>query len=163
MKNAISTPTRGIELVEDALGQSLQSVTRYLFGATQPKDVTGDGMTTLCFDHTMLSLRVGLNEDFMIVERGPIIQDTLDPSYWTKVELSTETNFSTLIGKKLCHIDCYTDGLEDVALVFCFDGGKQLAIVLDDTDLLFISNFDPSQKNSNGITPQLRTRIGFAF
>ncbi len=162
MKKITTTPARGIELVEGALGQSLQSVTRYLFGVAQPKDVTGDGMTTLCFDHTMLSLRSGHNEDFMIVERGPIIQETLDPNYWTQVELSTETDFSTLIGKKLCHVDCYTDGFEDVALVFGFDGGKRLAIVLDDTDLLFTSNFDPSQKNSNGVTPQLRTRIGLS-
>ncbi len=159
MKKATSTPTRGVELVEDALGQSLQSITRYLFGVTPPEDLTGDGMTTLSFDHTMLSLRTGHNEDFMVVERGPIIHDTLDLNYWTKVELSTEADFSALIGKRLCYVDCYTDGFEDVALVFGFDGGKRLAIVLDDTDLLFISNFDPSQRNSSGITPQLRTRI----
>lgn len=162
MKNITHNPIRGIELIEGALGQSLQSVTRYLFGLEHPKYVDEDGMTTLCFDHTMLSLRLGRNEDFMIVERGPITQETLDPDYWTKAELSSETDFPTLIDRKLCYVDCYTDGFEDVALVFGFDGGERLAIVLDDSNLLFTFNFDPSQKNFNGVIPQLRARIGLS-
>lgn len=155
----MSTVVRGAELIQKVLGQRLQNLTRYVLGLGWSNDQTGHGITDLTFESMTLTVRPGANEDFIVVEEGPTHYEHLDAIHWSKVDLSQMIGFLPFASRRLMYVDCYTDGIEDIALVFCFEGADQFSIVLDDTDLLLTKTFNPSKETSCGVLPQLRARI----
>src|SRR2546423_14239629 len=107
-----STPIRGLTLLKKTLGRKLLRIVRYVLGFPKTNDALGHGITELHFEEFVISIRPGPNEDFIIIDQGELDGASLNPSYWSKLELSFRDEFTTYIGKKLRQVDLYTDGIE---------------------------------------------------
>jgi len=126
-------------------------------GLGRSNDEWGHGITALKFDRLTLVVRPGPNEDYILVEEGP--PRDLDAEYWTLVEAQQVPDWSGYLGGRLGSIDLYTDGRDDVAVVFHFESGTSFSIVLCDTDLLMAEALEPFDGALERVTPQLRERI----
>jgi hypothetical protein len=148
----------GIQHIDSVLGRSVIGVRRYVMGLRRSDDVFGHGVTEFDFEGVKLVVRPGPNEDYLVVEQGEIDRENLDPEYWTKVDLSDEREW--MPAGRLKHVDVFSDGIEDVALVFSFDSGEQCSVVLCDTDVALGRGLERFSTDPNKIRPSLRTRIG---
>jgi hypothetical protein len=57
-------------------------------------------------------------------------------------------------------VDVFTDGTEDVALLFEFDSGDRFSVVLCDTDVAIGRELEPFRSDPNRVEPCFRTRGG---
>ncbi|MCP3964271.1 MAG: hypothetical protein GY719_41105 [bacterium] len=114
-------------------------------------------MTELAFDQLLLIVRPGPNEDYIVIEQGA--PKDLDPQYWTPVEAHQSSSLSRFLGARLDSIELFTDGQDDVGLLFHFEGGESFSIVLCDTDLLFAEGLEPFRFSLEEIALQLRECI----
>lgn len=143
----------GLEALGAAVGKHLTRAHRHVLGAGGP---FGHGITELTFDDVQLVVRPGPNEDYLVVESGPLDASALDREFWTAFELTGGAWGPT---GRLVDIDVYTDGHEDVALVFRFDGGDRFSVVLVDTDVVIARELEPLAGDPNQARPLLRTTI----
>ena len=144
-------PVRGLDELRAVLGKNLTGAYRYVLAST--KDAFGHGITELEFENTRVVIRPGPNEDYLVVEQGPLDSTSLRPEYWTKVELFKDS------GWQLKEVSVFTDGTEDVALVFAFRSGQQFSIVLCDTDVAIGRDLELFETDPNKIHPVFRTSI----
>lgn len=151
-----ATPLRGLTLLKKILGRKLLHIVRYVLGFSKTNDPSGHGITELHFEEFTISVRPGPNEDFIIIEEGEAVAADLNLSYWSKHDLASGNGYADYIGKKLQRVELYTDGLEDIALVFHFEENREFSIVLDDTDLCLTRDFNPLTPLFDGTVPQLR-------
>jgi hypothetical protein len=126
-------------------------------GLGTSNDEWGHGITELEFEKLILTVRPGPNEDYILVEGGS--PRDLDAEYWTLIEAQQVSNWAGYLGLQLESIDLYTDGREDVALVFHLEDGRSFSIVLCDTDLSMAQALEPFGSALESVTPQLRERL----
>src|SRR5262245_32333355 len=124
---------RGLEDVRRALGKRLTGARRYVLGPGRTPDPFGHGITELTFEDAQFVVRPGPNEDYLVVDVGPLDPSGLSPEYWTEVDLVRDQGWRP--SGRLEHVDVFTDGIEDVALIFHFDEGERFSVVLCDTDV----------------------------
>lgn len=148
---------RGLENIRQALGKPLTGTHRYVLGLERTNDAFGHGITELIFIDAQLVIRAGPNEDYLVVEEGPFDAQTLNREYWTQIDLIRDRGWHPL--GQLKYVDIFTDGLEDVALVFHFDSNEQFSVVLCDTDVALGRDLEFFETDPNGVRPVLRTRI----
>lgn len=149
---------KGFDLFRKAIGQHLVAIVRFVLGLGSSNDELGHGITELHFDNSVLIIKPGPNEDYIIVEEGSVSDLGLNPEYWTQVNLSEQSKWSALVGHRLECVECYNDGFEDVALIFKLDSEAHFSIVLIDTDLVIAKGLEPFDKHSDSV-PQLRHSI----
>ena len=148
---------RGLEKLRQALGKSLTRGRRYVLGLGRSNDAFGHGITELTFDDLQLVIGPGPNEDYLVIESGPVDPGGLEREYWTAVDLTRDHEWR-LHGRLKC-VDVFTDGIEDVAVLFVFDRGDRFSVVLCDTDVVIGRELEPFASDPNGVEPSFRTRI----
>lgn len=151
--------TLGFCSLKDALGLKLQGVRRFILGLGTSNDETGHGITILTLGDKEFVVRPGPNEDYIEVAAGPIDTSGLDSEHWTEVDLTARPEWYFLVGRELEFVDCYSDGIEDVALVFNLAGGQHFSLALCDTDLVIAEELEPFQKDPERTIPVFRERI----
>lgn len=147
----------GLATLREALGRPLTSVRRYVLGLGESNDEFGHGVTELGFAGVNIVVRAGPNEDYLVFEEGPFDARGLDLQYWTGVDV-----FGTGMWRKegrLQNVDVYSDGADDVALVFLIDSGDQFSITLCDTDVALSEGLEPFASDPNQVKPVLRTTV----
>lgn len=149
--------TRGLENVRQALGKPLTGARRYVLGLGHANDVYGHGITELTFEDVQLVIRPGPNEDYLVVDVGPFDPSGLDREYWTEVDLVRDCGWRT--SGQLKYVDVFTDGVEDVALVFHFDTAEQFSLVLCDTDVALGRELELFGSDPNRVLPMFRSRV----
>ena len=147
----------GAERLKQVLGRRLVGLTRYVLGFGQSADEQGHGITELEFDFGVLVLRPGLNEDYILIEEGP--PSNLDGEYWTRVEIQQVPDWLDYLDLRIEAIDVYSDGREDVAIVFHLEDGKNFSIVLCDGDLMMAEALEPFDSAFERVVPRLRERL----
>lgn len=150
---------RGLINVRSVLGQSLENLRRWVQSDGEAIDPFGHGLTQFRFERGFLSVRPGVNEDHLEISRAPIVETELAPEHWQRFDVENVGKWSRFIGQKLSWVDCFSDGFEDVALVFYFETGDHLALVLCNTDLLLAEGLEPFQDDLEGTLPRFRERI----
>jgi hypothetical protein len=145
----------GLENLCQMIGKKLTGVRRYVLGLGRANDILGHGITELSFEEAVLVIRPGPNEDYLVVENGPLEADRLDRDYWTEVDLVRQHAWT--IQGRLERVQVFTDGAEDVALVFEFDNGEQFSIVLCDTDVAIGRGLERFAGDPHNVRPVLRT------
>jgi len=161
---------KNLPLLRPALGQKLQSIQRWVLSSADDPDPFGHGITQLVFENAQLVIAPGPNEDHIVIDRAPIDedgagpsalgQDRLDPEYWRRVDLENIGKWSRFIDQALIYVDCFSDGRDDVALVFYFEAGDRFSIVLSNTDLVVAEGLEPFQDDLEDVVPRFRQRIG---
>ena len=147
----------GSEHIEKALGKHLTAARRHVLGLGRSNDAFGHGVTELDFENVRLVIRPGPNEDYLVIEESPFDANRLDREYWTSVDLMREYAWHS--EGRLQYVDIFTDGIEDVALVFRFDSGDRFSLVLRDTDAAVGRELELFEVGCNKIVPAFRTRI----
>jgi hypothetical protein len=150
---------RGLTLIQRAIGKRLLNVTRHVLGLGWSSDEEGHGITVLRFEDIELVVRPGPNEDFIEVLAGPLEKEALDPIRWSEIDLTRRERWKRLVGHRLEFVDCYSDGVEDVALVFHLTDRQHFSIVLWDTDLLFAAELEPFSVDVDARPPEFRARV----
>ncbi len=150
-------PTRGLENIRQALGKPLTGARRYVLGLGRANDAFGHGITELTFEDTQLVIRPGPNEDYLVVDEGAIDPTGLNPEYWTEVDLVKD--YCWRPSGQLNHVDVFTDGIEDVALIFHFDSNERFSVVLCDTDVALGRELELFGSDPNKVLPVFRARI----
>lgn len=150
-------PARGSALLRLAIGKRLTDFRRYVLGLGQSNDKLGHGVTELAFDHLILTVRPGTNEDYIVIERGQA--RGLNPRYWTLVEAEQIPQGARCVGARLQSVDLYTDGQEDVALQFHFDENRSFSLILCDTDLRMAEGLETLYGALERVEPRLRESI----
>ncbi len=117
----------GLDNIRQAIGKPLTRACRYVLGLGRANDAFGHGITELTFEDTQLVIRPGPNEDYLIVDMGPFDPSGLNHEYWTEVNLIR--GYSWRMSGYLKYVDVFTDGFEDIALVFQFDSDERFSIV----------------------------------
>jgi hypothetical protein len=79
--------TRGLENIRQALGKPLTRARRCVFWLGCANDAFGHGITELTFEDAQIVIRPGPNEDYLVVDTGPLDPSGLEPEYWTEVDL----------------------------------------------------------------------------
>jgi len=128
-------PGQGRNILLNVIGHQLHGVRRWVMDLGGANDEFGHGITELTFDNEVVIFRPGPNEDFIVVENGPVQAVTFDERYFTRVDLECSRSWTTPSGV-VKSIDILSDGLEDVGVVFRFETGDTLLIALTDTDLV---------------------------
>jgi hypothetical protein len=149
----------GLDLLKTVIGQKLIGVSRIVLGLGRSADEHDHGVTELQFERKIISVEPGPNEDFIVISEGPVGGTWLDPEYCTPVDLSSKDHWRPYIGSRLEYVSCYTDGYEDVALIFHFEGGRRFSIVLFDTDLLIAEELEPFENDPEESVLKLREEI----
>jgi len=149
--------TRGLENIRRALGKPLTRARRYVLELGSANDAFGHGITELTFEDAQIVIRPGPNEDYLVVDTGPLDPSELDPEYWTEVDLVRDYGWQ--LSGYLKHVDVFTDGIEDVALVFHFESDEQFSIVLCDTDVAIGRELETFGTDPNKVAPVFRARI----
>ena len=152
-------PARGLCFLRDALGLKLHGVRRFILGLGASNDETGHGITILTLDEREVVVRPGPNEDYIEVLPGPFDARQLDSEHWTEVDLTARPAWRSLVGRELEFVDCYSDGVEDVALVFNLAGEQHFSVALCDTDLVVAEELEPFQGDPEQTVPVFRERI----
>lgn len=155
-----SHPARGLAVLRGALGRELGAVARLVLGLGKSNDECGHGITELSFGELKLVVRPGPNEDYIVVQEGTLSGQAIDREYWSPVDFSRRPEWKHRLGKTLDFVDCYSDGHEDVALVFHLEGGDHFSIVLCDTDLMIAEELEPFERDPGGTVPVFRERLG---
>jgi len=150
---------RGLDLLKTVIGQKLIGVSRIVLGLGKSADEHGHGITELQFERTIISVKPGPNEDFIAISEGPVEGTWLNLEHCTPVDLSSKDHWLPYIGNRLEDVSCYTDGNEDVALIFHFEGNRRFSIVLFDTDLLIAEELEPFEKDPEGTALKLRKNL----
>jgi hypothetical protein len=132
---------------------------RYILDLDRSNDAVGHGITELTFEETTVSISPGRNEDYIVIKEGRIPSDSLDPLYWSLVDMLGEASWKAYKGERLECIDCYSDGIEDVALIFRFQSGISLSIALHETDLIIARGLEPFDESTEELDLFLRERI----
>jgi hypothetical protein len=88
---------------------------------------------------------------------GPFDASGLDREYWTEVDLGRAYGWQPQ--GALSHVDVFTDGSEDIALLFEFDTGDRFSVVPCDTDVAIGRELETFERDPNRIEPVFRTRI----
>lgn len=148
---------RGLNKLENALGKRLVRARRFVLGLGRSNDAFGHGITELAFNGTLLVVRPGPNEDYLVIEDGPVDPSGLDRSYWSEVNLTSEFHWGPR--GQLGHVDVFAADSEDVALVFEFSSGEAFSIVLCDGDVAIGQHLEPFVSDPNQVRPEFRTRI----
>jgi hypothetical protein len=148
--------TVGLEHVMCGLGTRVVSVKRFVLGLGLSNDEFGHGITQIDFENCSIVVRPGPNEDYLVIELGPVDSRALDPEYWTQVDLSSYVLGMAREGH-LSRLDVFSDGVEDVALVFGFDNGGQFSILLLETDVILRENVDAFKES--GVLVSLRRSV----
>jgi len=143
--------------LEHALGKTLSKARRYVLGLGRTNDAFGHGITELTFEDVRLVIRPGPNEDYLVIDAGTVDAGGLNHDYWTEVDLINDQKW--LIRGRLMQVDVFTDGFEDVALVFNFDSNDRFSIVLCDTDVAIGRELELFARDPNKVQPILRTTI----
>ena len=91
------------------------------------------------------------------VDTDPYPDPTATEGDWTAVDLVRDKGWHP--PGQLKHVDIFTDGLEDVALVFHFDSEEQFSVVLCDTDVRLGRDLELFEDDPNGVVPVFRTRV----
>jgi hypothetical protein len=151
----MSTP--GLENIGQALGKSLTRARRYVLGFGHANDAFGHGITELTFEDAQLVIRPGPNEDYIVVDTGPLDPSGLNREDWTEVDLVGD--YGWRLSGHLKHVDVFTDGFEDVALVFQFDSDERFSVVLCDTDVALGRELELFGTDPNKVQPVFRARI----
>jgi hypothetical protein len=146
---------RGLEILSSVIGKSLTGARRYVLG--EPHDAFGHGITELAFEDAKVIVRGGPDEDYLVIETGPLDTTRIEPAYWTEVDLVRDHAWR--FSGTLTRVDVYTFELEDVALLFHFDSGEQFSIVLCDTDVAVGRGLERFADDPNRVRPALRTTI----
>src|SRR5262245_38029757 len=149
--------TRGLENIRQALGKSLTRARRYVLGLGRANDAFGHGITELTFEDAQLVIRPGANEDYLVVDTGPLDPSGLNLEYWTEVDLVGDYGWQP--SGHLNHVNVFTDGFEDVALVFQFDSGERFSVVLCDTDVAIGRELEVFGTDLNKVQPGFRANI----
>ena len=149
---------RGLDHLGSVVGKELTMTRRYILGLGRANDAFGHGITELTFDGVQLVVRPGPNEDYLVVESGPLDARRLDQEYWTEVNLARDDRWRPR--GRLAHVDVFTDGTEDVALLFEFDSGDRFSIVLCDSDVAIGRELEPFRNDPNRVEPHFRIRVG---
>jgi hypothetical protein len=147
----------GAEHIRQALGKQLTGARRCVFSLGCANDAFGHGITELTFENMKLVIRPGPNEDYLIVEAQSFDPGSLDPEYWTPVDLVRDHGWQP--AGLLKHVNIFTDGIEDVALVFHFDSGDRFSLVLHDTDASLARELELFETGPDSVLPTLKTRI----
>lgn len=148
----------GLENLRLALGKPLTGARRYVLGFAKRNDPFGQGITELSFGYSQLVVRPGPNEDYLVITGGPLDIAGLSSEYWTEVDLVRDHGWQP--AGKLAHVDVFTDGTEDVALLFSFDSDERFSIVLCDTDVAIGRELELFAADPNRVSPAFRIRIG---
>jgi hypothetical protein len=148
---------RGLENVRQAVGKPLTGARRYVLGLGRTNDAFGHGITELTFEDTQIVIRPGPNEDYLVVDTGPLDPSGLNREYWTEVDLVRDHIWQP--SGRLKHVDVFTDGIEDVALVFHFDSDERFSVVLCDTDVAIGRELELFGADPNKVLPVFRARI----
>lgn len=149
--------TRGLEHVRRVLGKRLTGARRYVLGLGHTNDAFGHGITELTFEDVQIVIRPGPNEDYLVVDAGPLEPSDLNREYWTEVDLIRDQGWQP--SGQLKQVDVFTDGVEDVALVFHFDSDERFSIVLCDTDVALGRELELFGTDPNKVLPVFRDRI----
>jgi hypothetical protein len=149
---------RGLEHLKSAIGRELTRSHRYVLGLGRSNDPFGHGITEFDFDGVELVVRPGPNEDYLVVESGPLDARGLDEEYWTEVDLTGDHKWQPR--GRLAHVEVFTDGTEDVALLFVLDSGDRFSVVLCDTDVAIGRGLEPFRNDPNHAEPRFRTQVG---
>jgi hypothetical protein len=83
-------------------------------------------ITELTFEDAQLVIRPGPNEDCLVGDTGQPDPGGLNREYWTEVDLVGDYGWQP--SGRLKHVDVFTDGFEDVALVSQFDSGERFSV-----------------------------------
>lgn len=150
-------PTRGLEHVRRVLRKRLTGARRYVLGLGDTNDAFGHGITEVSFEDVQLVVRPGPNEDYLVADVGPLDPSDLDPEYWTEVDLIRDHGWQP--SGQLKQVDVFSDGYEDVALVFHFDSAERFSIVLCDTDVALGRELELFGTDPNMVHPVFRDRI----
>lgn len=149
---------RGFDHLRAALGQRLTGVRRQVLGLGRASDAFGHGITELTFERVSVVVRPGPDEDYLIVEEGPLDASSLDREFWSEVDLVQERGWKR--SGILQGVEVFTDGVEDVALLFGFDSGERFSLVLCDGDAAVGHKLERFALDPNQVRPALRTRLG---
>ena len=152
-------PAFGIEFLRPAVGQVLKGLKRYVVGLGSVNDEWGHGMTEIHFETTVLTIKPGPDEDYIVIEEGAVRDEDVNPEYDTLVNFSRREDWCSHIGRKVSCVDCFTDGYEDVALVFHLVPEEQFSIVLCDTSLWLAEGLQLFEHDRLGVVPRFRQRI----
>lgn len=150
---------RGLVNLRPFLGRTLENVRRWVLSDGGVADPLGHGITQFRFDQGFLVVRSGANEDHLELTRAPIVEAELPFEHWQRFDVENVGKWSRFIGQKLSWVDCFSDGFEDVALVFYFEAGDRLSLVLCNTDLLLAEGLEPFQDDLEGVMPRFRERV----
>jgi hypothetical protein len=148
---------RGLDNIRQALGKSLTGIRRYVLGLGRANDAFGHGITELTFEDAQFVIRPGPNEDYLAVETGLLDPNGLNREYWTEVDLVGD--YGWCLSGKLKRVDVFTDGFEDVALVFQFDSGERFSVALRDTDVALGRELELFKTDPNKAQPSFRAKI----
>jgi hypothetical protein len=149
--------TRGLENIRRVLGKRLTGARRYVLGFGRTNDAFGHGITELTFEDAQLVIGPGPNEDYLVVDTGPLDPGGLNREYWTEVDLARDQRW--LPSGRLKHVDVFTDGVEDVALVFHLDSDERFSVVLCDTDVALGRELELFGTDPNKVQPIFRASI----
>ena len=149
---------RGQDILAGVLGKKIGGIHRWVLDLGGANDEFGHGISQFEANGNCLVIRPGPNEDFMLVEQGPFNAEQLDPEYWTEVSFANLPGWREPNGA-IAQIDLFTDGLEDVGLVFRFEGGESVVFALVDSDLVVGENLSMFDEDPNMVRPRLRETI----
>ena len=152
-----STPASGVHLLRSVIGHRLRGIRRWVLDLANANDEFGHGITELRFDHQTLTFKPGPNEDYIIIEIGAVDPNSMDQSYFTEVDLYERTAWAPPSGK-LQSVDLFSDGLQDVGILFRFESGETLLIGLIDTDLV-LDRDERAFEQDPEVVPVLRETI----
>jgi hypothetical protein len=147
---------QGIEIILPAVGKRLTHARRFVLGLGRSNGPLGHGMTELTFEDSTLTVSPGPNEDYLEITSGPISTQAPASEHWDEVDLA-ELGWGP--DGRLRRVDIYSDGLEDVALVFVMDSLETFSLVLCDTDAALGNALELFDSDPNKVRPVLRTTI----
>ncbi|WP_437646442.1 hypothetical protein [Sorangium sp. So ce362] len=147
----------GLSKLYNTIGKRLIHARRFVLGLGRTNDAFGHGITELVFSGTLLVVRPGSNEDYLVIEDGPVDPSDLDMSYWSEVSLTSEFHWGPR--GQLEHVDVFAADSEDVALVFEFSGGEAFSIVLCDGDVAIGRRLELFVSDPNHVRPEFQARI----